>query len=810
MCVNGNVSSEEESMDISSETSKAPVKITQDIDSIENHKKVPDDEVPIEDSDIEPESMECDALSNEDQDENNEEKENGDENEESEEDNDTPEDNKKTLTNGTENSLNDDDDDDDIIMEPSNPLDSGGEKDEENDKSDVELNDSGDVVLVETDSERKENGEMCKSPDIQEVIDISDKDTETTTETETVSSSKKKPTRKSTESFGPPRRSTRNLHKQKSYIEKEDEVEESDIEEILPEDPLADPLRDDKENNKKTKAPSHSGSTIVVSDTKRLVEIAANSKSSNNTGKKEPTLVIIDTNSILSGRGGLPVTQKATSFSMMPVALPAQGVYPPNMRATITPIPMTSQSQPKPQPAPAPILPTLTDDMFVVEAPSFIVPYVYEKPPMKPFKEFVAQIAKEIEENKKKEKIENEKEVTVKNEKSEEKIKEISEKNKEITEKKDEDSEKIKDEPEKEDSENEQSDSSEKKITIEIKPIEKADNEKTDDSTDKKKDEATKDEVKTIDLDDIPDNDPTKPKSNSYFDNALGQFFINIGFNLVQEFVQTDLLKQQKRKNIREGNTSIETKMAISSLIKNLEYSKENNEPFKLDQKKCEFCSFKTESNLVLAHHLETPHMRNYVYKCNFCPLEVRSPHDILFHMEAEHNTRGRLERAPAFHQCPHCAFEDNQKGKLSRHLVTCLKKFKPERNLEPPHDWEPPAKIPRVPRIKQTGLQATAATYQALAQSKNNYNMFAKLQAQSNAQFARGRGRPSLLGKINSIRASPPVVRTGNMLYRPGTSGGSVLVPTSYQFSGNQVFQVILVISCINLTDHKINYLLI
>merc|ERR1711934_452131 len=39
--------------------------------------------------------------------------------------------------------------------------------------------------------------------------------------------------------------------------------------------------------------------------------------------------------------------------------------------------------------------PNLTDDTYVVEAPSFIVPYVYEKPPkegIKPFKESIDKI----------------------------------------------------------------------------------------------------------------------------------------------------------------------------------------------------------------------------------------------------------------------------------------------------------------------------------------------------------------------------------------------------------------------------------
>lgn len=806
--MNGNVSCDDDDiMEVDSDISKAPAKT---VEPVENHK-VPEKEVPTEQTENGAECMDADQTMDVDEEDEDEDDDKSEEEHENESDK-----NGKSLTNGTDNSLNDSD----VIMETSN-LDSSAEDIEtkENNKSVVDLNDSSDVVVIDADSEHKENGETCNSPDVEEIINISDKDAEVSS---TVSlTPQKKKVRKSSEISGPIRRSSRNLHKQKSYIEKE---VDPDIEEVTPVDPLADPLRDDKENNKKSKhSTQHSSSTIVVSDTKRLVEIAANSKASNSAGKKEPTLVIIDTNSILSGRGPVPVTPKpatiTTSFSMMPVALPAQGVYPPNMRATITPIPM-SQAKHVVQshaPPPAPILPTLTDDMFVVEAPSFIVPYVYEKPPIKAFKEFVGQMAKEIEENKKKEEENRKKEAEKRKadkEKSKEDVKEESDGEEEDSEdKEDDDEEKEKDDKkaekddkkaekdkDEEDSESE-GDKDDKKENTDAKS---KDNKKKSDGdgetkksadveiVDKSKPESTNNAVKTIDLDEIPD-DPTKPKSNSYFDGALGNFFINIGFGLVQEFVQTDLLKQQKRKNNREGNTSIDTKMAINSLIKNLEYSKENNEPFRLQQRKCEFCSFKTESNLVLSHHLETPHMRNYVYKCNFCPLEVRSPHDILFHMEAEHNIRGRLERAPAFHQCPNCPFEDNQKGKLSRHLINCLKKFKPEKNLDPPQDWEPPAKIPRVPKMKQTGIAATAATYQALAQQQknNSYQLYKKLQNQSSSQgFPRGRGRPSLMGNANPIRPQPPIIRT-NMMYRPGTSGGSILVPTSYQFAGNQVFQV-------------------
>ena len=102
---------------------------------------------------------------------------------------------------------------------------------------------------------------------------------------------------------------------------------------------------------------------------------------------------------------------------------------------------------------------------------------------------------------------------------------------------------------------------------------------------------------------------------------------------------------------------------AIMSLKQNIEQSKENNKVFNLEQIKCKYCSFKTESQLVLEHHLETPHMRHGLYRCNVCHSEKKSPQEILQCM-AVCGVKGRLERAPAPHQCPQCPFEDMMKGK--------------------------------------------------------------------------------------------------------------------------------------------------
>lgn len=588
----------------------------------------------------------------------------------------------------------------------------------------------------------EENG-SCGSPDIEEITETrsNGRNSPQSDRQSKDGSSKGKKVRKSLDlSNITPRRSTRNI-KRTSYIEKEVEEEDvvddgSDIEEIKPEDPLAGIDGKDKENSKiRTPVKNNNKTTIVVNDTKRLVEIAAGSKSSKG-GKKEPTLVIIDTNSILSGRGGVPVSTKShhsattsSSFSVMPMGVPTQAMYP-NMRATITPVPITPKPlscNPKPScmnatatPIPQ-ILPTLTDDMFVVEAPSFIVPYVYEKPPIKPLKDFVTKLEKSIEEREKEDKLRKLEE----DKKREEDKSEVE--TKEEGDKKDEDKNEI--------SENEGE-------VLKCKKDGASSNaeDESADSLDKR----------TITLDDKPDDKLNKIPT--YFDLPLGKFFMQIGVNLVQEFVQTDLLRTQKRKQ-GKGSTSTETQLAINSLIKNLEFSKENNEPFHLEMKKCEFCSFKTESALVMQHHLETPHMRNYVYKCNFCPLEVRSAQDILFHMEAEHNTRGRLERGPAFHQCPNCPFEDNQKGKLTRHILACNKKFRPERNLEPASDWEPPAKIPRLNRARPVGMVNSSALAMAMS-GKVQPPLLPKLLPAPIT--GRGRGRPPMQPRYPDLKLRP------------------------------------------------------
>ncbi|CAB3246411.1 unnamed protein product [Arctia plantaginis] len=582
----------------------------------------------------------------------------------------------------------------------------------------------------------------------------------------------------------------------------ENGADESDVEEVSMEDPL-------NETPAKNKP-------IVVSDTKGLANLASKQSKTNGDQNSEPTVVIIDTNSILSGKAPklIPAKPAATSAidahdlcqsiaargtTITPVSIKTNTNSSSNSSAntssnnnSTTISSVNNSTPPTPQPN---ILPSLTDDMFVVEAPSFIVPYVYEKPSVKPFREFVDKLGKELEELKIKEEQEKLEKEKLEKERKEQEKKDRIERG-EIVEDEDFSEKEVK---------------SAEEAAKEQKALKKQQkrrkHEEDDDSWDGESssgsdDISDEDAVLIKDRDDTIDDlkDPISliakglsgGKSDTYFDCSLGQFFINIGLNLVQEYVQTDLLKHQNRKLYKEkksGRSTKATEAAIASLTQNLDFSKKTNAPFALVQKRCEFCSFKTESMLVMAHHLEAPHMKSNIYKCNSCEFEIRSPHDILFHMEAEHNIRGRLERAPAYQQCANCHFEDNSKTKLARHLIACAKKFKPDLNLAPPLEWEPPAKIPKLTRARNNMVGPYQTNFNRSQMNMNNMN-----RPQLNISnvipnmpvLGRPRGRPPITGPP---RATPvaglPIIRSGVMIMHNTPAVGTTIA--NYPMIQNQ-----------------------
>lgn len=491
---------------------------------------------------------------------------------------------------------------------------------------------------------------------------------------------------------------------------------DDDIEEII-EDPLDQPA------SKKSRT-SMTGSQLTIRDARSLAPdplvmgktgFQQQPYGQNNSRTNEPTLVIIDTNDILArGQNSVASSQlhalQNQNVSVMPVgasAMQSPTAYPMHSRASITPV-MTNHAATMAAMGRSPsllstalppiinsnLLPGLTDDMFVLEVPSFIVPYIYEKPPQESLQSIIDKIRvelKEREENDIKQKIEDASAVK--------------------------DAKEMSDEKATADGGDQKKEDRKKK-----KKVAKSGDESWDESDESTDDEASDSEERTKvlikeakhDLTAIMNSpvnpllgDPDKKDINNYFESPLGLFFMDIGINLVQEHVQTDLLRQQKKKLHREGaQASPAIQQAINALMKNLETSKGHNDVFKFSNKRCEFCNFKSESSLMMANHYETPHMKGNIYKCNFCEYEVQKPFDILDHIEKMHNIIGRLEKALPYHLCPNCEFGDNGRSKLARHSVVCAKKFKPEFNLCPPNDWEQPAKIPRIkPRHGLVGI---------------------------------------------------------------------------------------------------------
>lgn len=89
---------------------------------------------------------------------------------------------------------------------------------------------------------------------------------------------------------------------------------------------------------------------------------------------------------------------------------------------------------------------------------------------------------------------------------------------------------------------------------------------------------------------------------------------------------------------------------------------------------------------------------------------------------------------------------------------VGCDKRFKIERNQEPPHDWDPPAKIPKPPTnsrgVAGVSLLAQGRHHQNLAAVRGALTQFNQqggrgpYSAMPALQFGPGRGRPPSFNK--------------------------------------------------------------
>merc|ERR1719369_2343415 len=201
-------------------------------------------------------------------------------------------------------------------------------------------------------------------------------------------------------------------------IEEVEEIkdDDSDIQEIEAEDPLGggDSSLSITPKNSKDKKPN----VVTIDDLKTLQRLATSAKQSVDKAKSD-NLMIIDTQSIIAGKMGsgvsitpakpktqsTPSTPSGLNISPAGLTLGSGVTIKPNKPSTpgtaastasgggsssTSATPSTEKTESKSSSSLSD--PNLTDDTFVVEAPSFIVPYVYEKPPKEAIRDFKESI----------------------------------------------------------------------------------------------------------------------------------------------------------------------------------------------------------------------------------------------------------------------------------------------------------------------------------------------------------------------------------------------------------------------------------
>lgn len=296
----------------------------------------------------------------------------------------------------------------DIFISPPGPEDTVSINSDDSDLEGIDLAQNeiikignSNIILLENDGSLSQNGNSNEFPssDVQEIISDNE-DCVVADENEADRKIKEKDTTNVSDNKVQLRRSSRAIKRKRYNDDIENGGHESDLEEVAIGPSF----------NRKNKP-------IVINDTKVLVEMAARQMKSHqsHSQKKEPTVVIIDTNSSGSEKSSLSHKPSGLTISS---SLNAQSLYQSIVARGTTVTPISSKSSVATQSATQNlsksfsqaaqtaqplILPSLTDDMFVVEAPSFIVPYVYEKPSVKPFREFVDLMGKELDEQRAKE-----------------------------------------------------------------------------------------------------------------------------------------------------------------------------------------------------------------------------------------------------------------------------------------------------------------------------------------------------------------------------------------------------------------------
>lgn len=365
-----------------------------------------------------------------------------------------------------------------------------------------------------------------------------------------------------------------------------------------------------------------------------------------NSEKKEPTLAIVHPNMSSNQSNCTPIDTLVPFNNSYHDIQQLQKYIKSLFITTHTPI-----STPQIKYIPSDLIQNLTDDMVLILAPSFSVPYVYEKKPIESLKMFIQIIEKNMKDTKGN---------ISQNNICEENNVFLCEKNENNY--KQEGSNK---------SNNIENIISEKKINFKMDNnsknkgygyenmfINEPDNIKNNYSRPENtnSNENLKIYNKVINL--TLDSNSDKNNLNN-FENPFQNVCMELGETLVKEYVQLEILHTQEKNNCKKSDkySNKYKNMAISSSTTTFQFTQNYYKSSELDIKQCDLCDFKSESNLVLAHHLESSHiMNNKYYKSNLV-----SQHNI-----HTHNSKKHLDSRPFKNQC---------KVKLNKRLVSSSSK---------------------------------------------------------------------------------------------------------------------------------------
>ncbi|MFH4981367.1 hypothetical protein AB6A40_008076 [Gnathostoma spinigerum] len=264
----------------------------------------------------------------------------------------------------------------------------------------------------------------------------------------------------------------------------------------------------------------------------------------------------------------------------------------------------------------------------------------------------------------------------------------------------------------------------------------------------------------------------------------MSKLLMDIGQDLVQESTYSDIVHA---KNLPETPKNIETYQKVVEQLKPVwEALVKKNEPYKLKQYNCQFCSFASDSRLVVACHKQTPHFDGRKYQCGLCPEYFTNENMIEEHYRKRHELAPAKQETLPHNPCPCCEEEFVYKGQRDQHLRTCRKEYKRLKIMSPkdPEDvsainqwlWEKPPVDPTILQQQQIAQRQIVERQRREQLAKQQAAEARRKAAQKSALFAAQQhqamlfqqrmraAQAAVLGAQSSARMNP-LLNNANLL---------------------------------------------